>query len=512
MGQLNGQTSIHKPSIHHFSHPHPLELQVSNPQEEATNVIVSCSGCKLKASNTFYACKPCNYILHISCSQIAQQITHPADANHTLSLLPVPAYPEGFFNCDACGKSGNGFSYHCQDCNIDIHTLCARMPLSINHQSHHHSLTLTFSPPYQSKSFTCDVCRQVGSNHWLYRCNLCEFDAHLGCAITKPEKPVPAQKTVRPNMYNPNQVVNRNVGPNPRSGHGNGLFNNTVQKFVNSAAQQIGHDLVQDIMGGGGGGAGRGGVGWGTFGSPNFGAGVGRGSFGAPNFGGGVGRGNFGAPHFGGGVGRGSFGAPHFGGGVGRGSFGAPHFGGGVGRGSFGSPHFGGGVGRGSFGTPNFGGGVAPDSGGGVPNFDGCVAPDSSGGVPNFDGGVTPDYRGAIPNFGGCVAPDSSGGAPNFGADFSSNFDNGSYGGMDAGFAPFDGYGVVPDFSGGGGYDFGVDFSSSFDGTYGGMDGGFAGFNSNGGVFDFSGGGACDFGVDFSSSFDGGMNGGFAGF
>ncbi|XP_043691635.1 uncharacterized protein LOC122642257 [Telopea speciosissima] len=252
-----GKPNCPSASIHHFSHPHPLELQVG------MNVIVSCSGCKLNASDTFYSCKTCNYTLHISCSKMPQQITHPADPNHTLSLLSVPAYQEGFFNCDACGRIGNGFSYHCKACNKDIHTLCAIKPLSINHQSHHHPLTLTFSPPYQNKGFSCDICKQVGLNHWLYRCNLCEFDAHLGCASTKPKllpqiqtqtQPInqqTVQRTVIPqyqngsqfvpsympsNMNNPNPNPNQvmfgaAVGPNHRSvQQGNGVFSNLFQR------------------------------------------------------------------------------------------------------------------------------------------------------------------------------------------------------------------------------------------------------------------------------------------
>ncbi|XP_043691636.1 uncharacterized protein LOC122642258 [Telopea speciosissima] len=275
------------PSIQHFSHPHPLELQLSNPNQATMNVMVSCSGCKFNASDTFYICKPCNYILHISCSKMAQHITHPSDPKHTLSLLPIPAYPDGIFNCNACGRSGNGFSYHCQACNIDIHTLCALMPLSINHQFHHHPLTLTFSPPYQCKSFSCDICQQMGSNHWLYRCNLCEFDAHPGCARTKPPTPpqtqpiyqqtvqgvpipqyqcrpwvVPADMPSNMNNPNPNQVVFGAARPNQRSvQQGNGLLSNLLQNTHSDAAQQLGGTLVQSIMGGGGSGGDGGGVG-----------------------------------------------------------------------------------------------------------------------------------------------------------------------------------------------------------------------------------------------------------
>ncbi|KAI9169054.1 hypothetical protein LWI28_006265 [Acer negundo] len=176
-------------AIQHFSHPHPLQL--SNYQTQQTPNAALCSGCKLKASGWIYSCNYCNHFLHISCSKLPQQITHPFDhQNHVLSLLPKPTYSQGLFNCDASGKQGNGFSYHCGTCNIDLHTICATMPLLLIHQSHPHHLNLTFSPPYHNSLFSCEICKNMGSNEWLYRCNLCEFDAL--CATEKAKPPVQA--------------------------------------------------------------------------------------------------------------------------------------------------------------------------------------------------------------------------------------------------------------------------------------------------------------------------------
>nr|DAD32459.1 TPA_asm: hypothetical protein HUJ06_011310 [Nelumbo nucifera] len=177
MGKL-----CYDPYIQHFSHPHPLEL--SNLQQQHPN-LASCSGCKQSPSGWIYSCKACNYILHVSCAQMPQLIQHPADPTHALTLLSLPAYPEGVFNCDACGHKGNGFSYHCGACSLDIHIFCATKPLSLSHHAHPHTLHLAFFPPYQNKGFSCDICKTMGSNHWLYRCSMCEFDAHLNCAFSR---------------------------------------------------------------------------------------------------------------------------------------------------------------------------------------------------------------------------------------------------------------------------------------------------------------------------------------
>ncbi|CDP07683.1 unnamed protein product [Coffea canephora] len=172
-------------SINHFSHPHPLQL--SNCQSQQGFSANLCSGCKLEASGIVYSCTMCNYFLHQKCSQMPQKITHPFDQNnHVLSLLPKPAYPGGIFNCDACSQQGNGFCYHCQTCGIDLHILCASMPMAFTHQSHHHQLNLTFSPPYPNKAFSCDICKMNGHNHWLYHCSICQFDVHLTCVNALP--------------------------------------------------------------------------------------------------------------------------------------------------------------------------------------------------------------------------------------------------------------------------------------------------------------------------------------
>ncbi|KAI3830501.1 hypothetical protein MKW98_030664 [Papaver atlanticum] len=112
-------------------------------------------------------------------------INHPCHPKHPLSLLSSPPYPEGIFNCDACSRPDKGFCYHCKECKVDLHVHCASLPLSVNHNSHpQHQLTLTYQIPYPTKDFSCDICKNSGSKCWIYRCNSCEFDAHLNCATT----------------------------------------------------------------------------------------------------------------------------------------------------------------------------------------------------------------------------------------------------------------------------------------------------------------------------------------
>lgn len=177
MGKTKLEPQQSNTTITHFSHPHTLELITH--QNFAPSQLCSC--CKIQANGSVYTCKSCNFFLHVECSQMPQQINHPFDKQHALSLLPKPIYPEGNFRCDACGETGDGFSYHCNSCGIDLHILCAVLPQYIAHRSHCHQLEIQFSSPYPSKSFRCDICKHVGTNQWLYRCHTCGFDAHLNC-------------------------------------------------------------------------------------------------------------------------------------------------------------------------------------------------------------------------------------------------------------------------------------------------------------------------------------------
>ncbi|KAJ4961720.1 hypothetical protein NE237_021630 [Protea cynaroides] len=168
-------------SIQHFSHPHPLELS-NIQQHQPTSNLPPCAACKHPPSGPIYTCRTCNFILHLSCSERPQFITHTCDPNHTLTLLPFPAYPDGAFTCDACGLQDNCFSYHCRICSLDLHIHCASMPNSLNHQAHQHTLRLSNRPPPPELTYNCDICNGVVVNQWTYDCLPCDFGFHLTCA------------------------------------------------------------------------------------------------------------------------------------------------------------------------------------------------------------------------------------------------------------------------------------------------------------------------------------------
>ncbi|PWA74629.1 C1-like, Zinc finger, RING/FYVE/PHD-type [Artemisia annua] len=254
MGKLEGSSSIN-----HFGHEHPLKLQ--NIQSSITSK-PTCIACSRSVSgSSCYTCVPCNFYLHNRCSNIPRTLKHQSDQKHDLVLLSSPAYPEGVFYCNACGSHGKGFSYHCPDCQLDLHIVCASMPPSTNHSTHGHTLGLCLKPPYENQEFSCDICNQPGSNQWLYRCDSCEFDAHMKCATTITTSRSILPKSASLPHYPTNQNYSQQPQPPPavpyyyqsapamgvpqyvqsprQSGMINNLAGHAVQGLVSTVAQEL---------------------------------------------------------------------------------------------------------------------------------------------------------------------------------------------------------------------------------------------------------------------------------
>ncbi|KAJ9697843.1 hypothetical protein PVL29_007120 [Vitis rotundifolia] len=168
--------------LRHFSHEHPLELACDDSSRPEADR-VTCVGCgiHLLPRKAYYTCRTCDFSLHRPCYNMPRKVHHPTDPGHDLVL-----HLSTSFACKGCGNPGSGFSYHCGICLQSYHILCSVLPLSISHYSHPHVLKLEFSPPNYDglEGFCCDICKNPGSHHWLYRCGTCEFDVHLHCAIS----------------------------------------------------------------------------------------------------------------------------------------------------------------------------------------------------------------------------------------------------------------------------------------------------------------------------------------
>ncbi|KAG8391324.1 hypothetical protein BUALT_Bualt01G0176000 [Buddleja alternifolia] len=163
----------------HFSHRHPLELSEIHEEDEAV-----CSGCELDILGSAYICtKPnCNFLLHDLCFDLPRHIRHPSHPKHSLKLLFSPPYSDSEFTCDACAKSGHGFTYHCAACKFDLHVECASLPEFEERDDHQHPLILLYDDKMEGPDFVCYVCGgSVGKGCWSYCCLACKCGAHLEC-------------------------------------------------------------------------------------------------------------------------------------------------------------------------------------------------------------------------------------------------------------------------------------------------------------------------------------------
>ncbi|KAL6562772.1 hypothetical protein OROHE_005360 [Orobanche hederae] len=176
--------------LHHFSHRHPLELSHLHQEDNAV-----CSGCEHDILGPAYICtKPeCAFLLHDLCFDLPRHLRHRSHPNHSLVLHSPPPYTDREFTCNACGESGNAFTYHCDTCKFDLHVECASLPEFEIRRDHKHPLMLLCGFTDISKGeglggdddhddYVCYVCDgTVGKGCWMYSCLACNCGAHLDC-------------------------------------------------------------------------------------------------------------------------------------------------------------------------------------------------------------------------------------------------------------------------------------------------------------------------------------------
>ncbi|XP_039001989.1 uncharacterized protein LOC120128371 [Hibiscus syriacus] len=167
--------------LHHFSHQHKLVLGYSNDPIEETR-------CKICESSIFGPA----YFCPESCLRLPQKIQVPFHLKHML----VFQQPEERSNpqCYACPLSieKENFAYSCEDCQLDLHPICAnylKRPLKC--ESHLDDLYY-FGKDYQllrakdnyipwETHFACHKCENTCKEEPFYRCLQCSINFHLKC-------------------------------------------------------------------------------------------------------------------------------------------------------------------------------------------------------------------------------------------------------------------------------------------------------------------------------------------
>ncbi|GAB4838695.1 hypothetical protein Ancab_028238 [Ancistrocladus abbreviatus] len=109
--------------------------------------------------------------------KIEKELVHPIHPQHKLKLQ----YTEIPFNCAGCKEAGIGLKYECQDCDFDLHKICALAPSSISHPFYKKCHFQFYHEPPGSVSRVCDACNNDVQG-FVYHCRRCGFDLHPCCA------------------------------------------------------------------------------------------------------------------------------------------------------------------------------------------------------------------------------------------------------------------------------------------------------------------------------------------
>ncbi|KAH7284992.1 hypothetical protein KP509_33G006200 [Ceratopteris richardii] len=137
-----------------------------------------CNLCFELGCGPVYHCSDCNFDLHVLCAAMEPLAYHFTHIQHSLNLMP-PYPPTTVPSCDSCGCNIKGWSFRCNECNFDLHTLCARAPRFMRHTTHPHPLELRRQDTRQN--FKCSGCGNV-LRHNAYVCVHCDFRLHQVCA------------------------------------------------------------------------------------------------------------------------------------------------------------------------------------------------------------------------------------------------------------------------------------------------------------------------------------------
>ncbi|KAG6578702.1 Melanoma-associated antigen E1, partial [Cucurbita argyrosperma subsp. sororia] len=162
----------------HPSHPrHVLELK--NYMEPYT-----CNGCKEKGFGPRYRCEKCDFDLHKPCTyDRVESVSHeffPGSRFKFMRNPPKPCHPECRVRCDACRKSIEGFVFHCEEDDLDIHPCCYDLKTSYRFEDVEFNL-------HKKVEGKCIWCKRTSledggdDNGWSYMSECGDYHVHVAC-------------------------------------------------------------------------------------------------------------------------------------------------------------------------------------------------------------------------------------------------------------------------------------------------------------------------------------------
>ncbi|KAK9064370.1 hypothetical protein SSX86_015752 [Deinandra increscens subsp. villosa] len=176
-------------SLIHPSHPdHPLSL---SPYSTYTSGYFRCNSCHEAGSGFCFCCSACQFDLHINCAYddlnpkptlnpTPNQIKLKSHPNHLLTKHRQ-VYCTHFCNvCSSVSDPGSEV-YRCHICDYDVHVGCTSLPETIRGEGHEHTLSLLYVNPHPT--FECDVCKgTIAQKNCMYMCiSGCSYGMHVKC-------------------------------------------------------------------------------------------------------------------------------------------------------------------------------------------------------------------------------------------------------------------------------------------------------------------------------------------
>ena len=166
-----------------FFHAHPLKLEDQKYFMEKPGAM--CGFCEewIEGSAWGYSCEQCNFYVHPLCTKYPNSLNHgrfslPLVLKQTADAKPLPQ-PSKPLLCEFC--YGGDLGRYCYTENVGLrvfHPFCAifgiHKPICIHDSSHRLNLVgLT-------RAFDCSRCGEVGLS-WAYHCDHCNVDIHTDC-------------------------------------------------------------------------------------------------------------------------------------------------------------------------------------------------------------------------------------------------------------------------------------------------------------------------------------------
>lgn len=195
----------------------------------------TCDGCKEKGFGPRYRCEECDYNLHEACAYNGfEPVSHeyfPRAKFIFRRTPPKACHPECKIRCDACRKTINGFVFHCEEDDVDLHPCCRNLQKCYRIDDVEFNL-------HKKVNGKCVWCKRRSlrdgggaDNGWSYVSGCGKYHVHVGCISDM------ALEEWNNSCNNYNNSIRRAAGSSSSSGSRSSSYHATSSRI---AGQSLG--------------------------------------------------------------------------------------------------------------------------------------------------------------------------------------------------------------------------------------------------------------------------------